>query len=74
MAGIRKRETIVCPSCGANGEVGLGMAMIGARNDYREFACSICNGAVPYSAPRAILDITWSPITNSKTSERPSLG
>lgn len=59
MSGIRKTETVTCPNCGTHGTVGLGMAMIGARSDYREFSCAVCHGAVPFYASRAIVEIAW---------------
>ncbi len=65
MSGIRKTENIICPSCGTQGIVGLGMAMIGARSDYREFLCAGCKGTVPFQASRAIVDIAWLPATSS---------
>lgn len=67
MSGIRKIQPIVCPSCGAHGQVGLGMAMIGARSDHREFACAACNGIVPFTAPRAIVGVDWNPVAIDKS-------
>lgn len=61
MSGIRKTEDIVCPSCGTQGTVGLGMAMIDARSDYREFQCAGCRSRVPFQANRAIIDVAWLP-------------
>jgi hypothetical protein len=40
------------------------MAMIGARNDYREFACATCSHTVPFQAPRAIVEIAWTQVLN----------
>lgn len=59
MSGIRKTAPIVCPSCGTQGTVGLGMAMLDARSDYREFHCAGCNGIVPFQASRAIIAVDW---------------
>lgn len=67
MTGIRQKLDVSCPQCGATGTLALGMSLVNARLEQREFACAGCKHPVAVEAPRAIVDLMWNPAPTATT-------